>query len=81
MYLAWLLFFGIIFLLVFFARVMVKYYIDPTENYKIINWIIIFSFTMSIICVILIPIDVYVVSSRDNMLTTMDIKIDKPFIK
>lgn len=44
------------------SRMIVKYYIDPAESYSFAVISISVSFTVSMICLLMVPIDVFVTS-------------------
>jgi len=59
---AWVIFIIILLLLIIFSKLFINHYLDPTESYMLINFTITISLTISMICIFLIPIDVFVVT-------------------
>ena len=59
---AWVIFIIILLLLIIFSKLFINNYLDPTESYMLINFTITISLTISMICIFLIPIDVFVVT-------------------
>jgi len=60
--LAWSIFGLVLMAILLFNYLLVKYYTDPAESYGLATFTIAFSLTVTLLTVLLIPVDVYVVS-------------------
>ena len=76
MYLAWIIFIGLLLILFLLSKLITNYYIDPSESYGLAIIITVFSLTISLLCVLLIPIDIFLVSRMDQSLSIFTISID-----
>ncbi|CAD8145881.1 unnamed protein product [Paramecium octaurelia] len=81
MYFAWFLYIALILGLYFLSRIIVKYYIDPAESYNFAINSICLSFTVSMICILMVPIDVFVTSHPNDVISTLHQPINKYFIR
>ena len=71
MYFAWIFYFGLIIVLYVMARLIIRYYIDPAETYNFAVISICVSFTVSMICILMVPIDVFVTSHPNDLIKTL----------
>ena len=71
MYFAWILYVGLIIVLYVMARLIIRYYIDPAETYNFAVISICVSFTVSMICILMVPIDVFVTSHPNDLIKTL----------
>lgn len=61
----WLLLIGAMLALLLMSYVLYHYFADPTESYMLAMVCVVLSFTISILCALLIPIDIYIISEGD----------------
>ena len=52
-----------------------NYYVDPTESYPLATITIVISMTIGLICILLIPIDIFLISYKGD--TFSNISIDR----
>jgi hypothetical protein len=56
-----------------------KYYVDPTESYPLATITIVISMTIGLICILLIPIDIFLITFKGD--TVSNISIDRSNLK
>lgn len=69
---------GVILALFLFSMMLVKHYVDPSEEYWMSTMTIALSLTLSMLCLCLIPLDVYITSSHTT--NVGGLRISKEFI-
>eukprot|EP00928_Gymnodinium_smaydae_P006825 TRINITY_DN12432_c0_g1_i1.p1 TRINITY_DN12432_c0_g1~~TRINITY_DN12432_c0_g1_i1.p1 ORF type:complete len:550 (-),score=106.03 TRINITY_DN12432_c0_g1_i1:120-1769(-) len=57
--------------------VLYHHYVDPKESYPLAMLVVMLSFTVSFLCTLLIPIDIYVVSEGDITSKSLNITISR----
>ncbi|KAL4493981.1 hypothetical protein ABPG72_021998 [Tetrahymena utriculariae] len=81
MYLTWILFGFLMAVLYLFARMIYKYYIDPSEQYFVTKYSVIICLVLSMICLLIIPIDILVTQNNEKTFSTLEINVNQTFMK
>jgi len=62
-----------------FNCIFYKYYVDPTESYSLAGITVVLTMSIGLLCVLLIPIDVFLVSYKESSIN--NIQINRDYLK
>jgi LMBR1 domain-containing protein 1 len=57
----------IVIVILVFNYVLVKYYTDPTESYNLASIVTVLSLTVTLVAVLIIPIDIYISAEQQKI--------------
>eukprot|EP00747_Dinoflagellata_sp_TGD_P084002 gnl/TRDRNA2_/TRDRNA2_162343_c0_seq2.p1 gnl/TRDRNA2_/TRDRNA2_162343_c0~~gnl/TRDRNA2_/TRDRNA2_162343_c0_seq2.p1 ORF type:complete len:533 (+),score=97.12 gnl/TRDRNA2_/TRDRNA2_162343_c0_seq2:183-1781(+) len=77
----WLVFLGAMILLLLMSYIIYNYFADPGESYPLAMIAVVLSLTISILCTLLIPIDIYVISEGDITSQTLHFTISQDHVR
>jgi len=77
----WLVLAIALILLVVLGHVLYHYYTDPKESYQLAMVTVILSLSVSFLCTLLIPIDIYVISQGDINSEALHLKVSRDLVR
>jgi len=77
----WLVLVGAMLALLFMSYILYHYFTDPNESYFLAMLAVVLSFTISILCTLLIPVDIYVISEGDINAESLHLTISQDSMK
>jgi len=77
----WIVFGGAMFGLILLSYILYVYFADPHESYGFAMITVVLSFTVSILCTLLIPVDIYIISEGVIVSKSLHVSISQEHVR